>query len=153
MDEYGVKEQNKVVWIVWFALIAALGTYLLVIWLLAEGGEAPVQENIDNATTLLPILAALGAAQLLALFVVRPIFFFRRYREREFDTPRELSGAYFTMSIVTWAMVEAVAIYGFVLSILTYDMIYYMGFAIPALVFMIVFRPNLVRLVEEYQWP
>jgi hypothetical protein len=48
-------------------------------------------------------------------------------------------------------MSEAVAIFGFVLSMLSHEVAYYLAFAAPAVLLYLVFRPQLARYEAEFE--
>lgn len=145
------KQSTIIYWIIWAALLAAIFIYYVVMYFMVQAGDAPEDPDMSMITTMTGAFAAVSVMQGIGASVVRNAMFFRRFEAGGFESLLQLNAVYLTTSIVTWALVEAIAIYGFVLSILTYELIYIQAFSVPAVILMLFYRPRLVPLAEEYQ--
>lgn len=136
--------QSKVVW---GGLVMSLSSYLLALMVVLPTMEEGGGQDVGMMAM---VLGAAGFSMIPAILILRKILFFRKYDEGGFETPDQLKGAYFTVGIVSWAMSEAIAIFGFLLTFLSGEMIYFGIGAGVALILMLVFRPQDERLLEEY---
>lgn len=137
--------------IVWGALLFSVATYLLVLVLVTadtEGFEAPDAETVP---LLLSTFIFAGLFTAIGALFVRRFLFFAPFEKGKFETRSSFDGAYFTMSIITWAMSEAVAIFGFLLAIMTYELEYFVYFAVPSVLLLLFFRPTLMALDDRYR--
>jgi hypothetical protein len=137
-------------WILWGALTSSLGIYFVLANVLATApGAAPVE----------PVLVyALGGVA-ATLFALIPIV--RGKMLPPMRAPASLGEALPTMNgpspalaklqaalIVSWAMCEAIAIFGLVLVVLSHQTRYFFYFAPLALVGMVLYRPSVDRAAE-----
>lgn len=114
--------------IIWFALLFSILLYNLVSYL-ASKGRTP-KALPDN---ILMIVISLSA------FTVFVIFWVRSYMMRFVQgNPSKI----FLVNMMTWAFVESIALYGLVLSMLSWIYAYCLYFSIPALFLMFVFYPR-----------
>lgn len=150
-NETSLKEKNLMIWVIWAALAGSLFMYLFVLVYLGQTGEAPDDVNMDLVETMTYIFAGVSVLEVVILRFLRSTLFFRCYEAGEFESKQEVASAYHRMSIVTGSMALSVGIYGFVLSILTYELIYFAGFMVPSLALFIILRPRLLSVVEEYE--
>ena len=150
MADSAWKQQQFISLIVWGSLIGSLFIYLVLVLAVFHGRAPAVEVDGQSVGAMVLLFALMSAAQVGALFYLRPTLFFHKFEEGRFSSMNELTGGYFTMSIVTWALSEAVAIYGFTLSVLSSNAIYYVAFMVPSLGLFLLFRPNLTSLGERY---
>ncbi len=73
------------------------------------------------------VFAIFSVTMVVAIFAGRRFLFFRRFKTGDFETIKKLRVKYFTTCIVTWALAEAIAIYGFVLAILSEDIAHFVS--------------------------
>ena len=130
------------------ALILSLGIYA-VVFRVAFATQPP---NPALASTMFPALAAVSLVQLvLVIPLLRRKMMPARAEATSFTdvagaqvTPTAAAAlaGYTRVQIVSWALCESVAMFGFVLSVLTIDFRYYIGFAVAALLNLILYRPS-----------
>jgi F0F1-type ATP synthase membrane subunit c/vacuolar-type H+-ATPase subunit K len=106
------------------------------------GADIPVRA--DPPAIMIPIMAALAAASLLAIYIVRR----RMARDRDAvaaapveDSARTRARLY-TGSITSWALAESIALYGLVLGIIYRGTGPFLPFAAVSLLLMIVLAPR-----------
>lgn len=137
----------QLAWIVWGALVLSIPVYGAVLVLAPmEGGAEP--ELLRLFRLALPLAAA---AEIVAIVVVRKVMFFGPLEEGEFEDLDELHQGYFTTSIVTWALAESIAIYGFVLSFLGAPLAYFWGFAVVAILLDLYYRPDFDGIESTFE--
>ena len=134
------------VWILWAAMLMSLGIYGVVL----EIRPAPENPQPLNEVMLYAFIAV-SVSELVVIFVLRHTTFFSKLEKGDFESVEQLKSAYLTTAIMTWALCESIAIFGFVLSILTGDIIYYFPFGGAGAVLMIYFRPQLSRWIAEFE--
>jgi len=138
-------EVRRKAWIVHLAIIASLGVYFLAArFVIASQGPPPDPADVaDGPLPLLRvILTALAAIELVAALalprlLVTPKSVGRvlplQVREKRVES-RGAAEACLTLSIIRWALIESVAIYGLVLAIMSQDLAEYLPFGLAALV-------------------
>ncbi len=106
------------------------------------GADMPVRA--DPPGFLVPIIAGLAGASLLAIFAVRRRI--ARHREAAAATTTESSARtrarLYTGSVVSWALAESIALYGLVLGIIYRGTTPFLPFAAVSLLIMIVLAPR-----------
>jgi hypothetical protein len=114
------------------AIAASIPIYMVVAWLVAP----TVATGADN-DELVPLLAGILAALSAGHLVLASVFFANRVRAAEkLPTPEERLAGYRVAVIIAFALREAVAIYGLVLTFLSGDPRWCLGFGAVALVSM-----------------
>lgn len=147
---------TQVLVIIWFSLLASLAMYFGVLIMLAEqepaGMVLDVTEDTVSNVPLMSLLFA-GLAVILVGFTVfyRRQQFFEPMKRGDFKHVEDLAARYQTACILTWSLCEAIAIFGFVLSILSMELVYFYYFAGPAVLLMLYFRPRLDTLAEQWR--
>lgn len=131
-------------------MTGSLVAYLTVTIMIAGNSEPPTAESLKLVDLLSVVFAGLAVIHMGAIYWLRKILFFRRYEAQEFESPTAVVGAYFTASMVSWALAEAVAIYGMVLAVLAQDPIRYVAFMIPSAIALVLLRPQTKKLVSGY---
>lgn len=152
MEEREIGHQSKINWIIWGSMLAGIFGIVAVGFVVAHG-EVPTEEQLESARTLFPIMVSTTIADIVALFYMREVLFLKGYKEGLFETKSSLAKQYRVASIVQWSLGQAVAIYGLVLTILTMETLYVLGFAAPALLLHLYLRPQLRQKVEGYKVP
>jgi F0F1-type ATP synthase membrane subunit c/vacuolar-type H+-ATPase subunit K len=118
--------------IIAFAIAAAVPIYIVVAWLVA-----PTVATAPGYEELVPLLAGIFAVLSAGHLVLAQVLFASRVRAAEkLPTPEERLASYRVTVIIAFALREAVAIYGLVLSLLGGDPRWCLGFGAVALVSM-----------------
>lgn len=135
-----------IMWIIWGALLASLPAY---------GGVLPIletQQSMDPETFQMMLigLAVAAVSEIPVIFVLRKMLFFGKLENGDFEDREAVGQQYYVTSIVTWALCESIAIYGFVLSFMSGKLIYYPAFAAVGAALMILFRPKLNEQLEAF---
>ncbi len=139
-----------IVWIVWGAMLMTLVIYLVVLYVVV-GMDSTPQPAARSIDTLRLAFGAIGLTTVGAVFWLRRITFFTPFRNGTIDTADALSAKYFSTCILSWAMSEAVAIDGFVLTMLSHQLMYYAIFAAPSVILYLLFRPRLTHYLDEFE--
>lgn len=151
MDQDKLKNRKFMFWLIWAAMLGMLFVYLGLAVYLGELGDGPDEVDWELVSMLLYVFAAVSVLDVAFAIGFRIFSFFRKLDAGEFDSSDTVANKYFRISIITWVLVEAVAIYGFVLFILSYELNYYLAFMAPALVLMVIYRPKLGAIVDRWR--
>ena len=133
-------------WIVWGALLVSVFIYGGVVSF--AGADEP--KSAEELQMFLIVFSAIAAGEIPVIFVLRKMLFFDKLDDRDFDDRGDVADNYFTASIITWALCESIAIYGFMLAFLSGEVIYYFPFAAVAVAMMLYFRPQLGAQLEAF---
>ncbi len=101
-----MKEQVKVMFILWFALLSSQVIHLVVGHVAAPDIPEGSADVFVTALSILAMITLFAATCLYAFLVVRPL------NELRGALTKELLAKVFTMSILTWALIESVSVYG-----------------------------------------
>lgn len=148
MSEQG-KNANHMPFFTWGMLLMGMLSYGLILFLVG-GMEESETFGQGFPVELFWGLVVASIVMVPAIKVVREKLFFRDFKSLSFEDSN-FADPYFTVSITTWAMAEAIAIFGFLLSLLSGEMIYFIGFALPSIVLFLIYRPQLGSLKEDYE--
>lgn len=132
------------------AIAASVLLYMAVAWLVVPTMSIP-NANLQHVMLMAGVLAVLSIGHLL---VAQTLFAARVRRAEELPTPEQRLGAYRVAVILAFAIREAVAIYGLVLSFISGDLRWCAGFGAIALVSMLMGWPKrstIDRLGSEVQ--
>ncbi|QDG49402.1 hypothetical protein FIV42_01210 [Persicimonas caeni] len=139
-------------WIMWGAMLFALIMFGVVLFVLTQNKDGFTPPEPDLIQTLTITFSGLSVAELGAIYFLRKLTFFSKLKYHAFESLDELRDGYKTASILSWAFCEAIAIYGFVLGVMTYDPTYYLYFAPPAVLLFLLLRPQLGRYEKDFKW-
>lgn len=130
------------------AIAASVPIYMVVAWLVA-----PTVATASGNAELVPLLAGIFMVLSAGHLVLAQLLFASRVRAAEkLPTPVERLAAYRVAVIIAFALREAVAIYGLVLTLLGGDPRWCLGFGAVALVSMVLGWPRrtaMERLASE----
>ena len=136
---------GQVLWILWAAMLISMVIYGVVLMIIDTGPSQPV----ETTQMLAMVLGVVSVAEIGGMFYLRKITFFNRLNDGQFDDEQSLLSAYFTTSIFTWALAESIAVFGFVVSFLSGNILYFAGFAFFAAAAMLRFRPQHAAILEK----
>ena len=139
----------KLLWIVWGAMLFSLVIYGVVLRFIEPTGEM----DPSQLQMMLMAFSVVSATEIGVIFFLRNLLFFGRIEDGEFDDRDEVAQGYFTTSVITWALCEAIGIYGLVLSMLTGDITYFLAFGLVGGALMLYFRPQWEAHVEGAELP
>jgi F0F1-type ATP synthase membrane subunit c/vacuolar-type H+-ATPase subunit K len=122
------EEQKKVVRIIYFALLASMFIYGFVLIKVGKNGMeySEKYQNYFFVFLGLSIIMSLGS-----------IFFHKKAYIKGINHQQ-----FFSMNVISWALNESICIYGFVLSFLSGQILYYIGFTIWAVSANLMMRPR-----------
>ncbi len=123
------------------ALVLSILIYGGIAYYLATSGSLQASMGAEQARILTIVLGALGAAELIGVFI------FRGRALEAVKTKPDPMAAYFVISIISWALTEAVAIYGLVLTIVRADVTFFYPFGGASLLVMLLFAPRQEHLL------
>jgi F0F1-type ATP synthase membrane subunit c/vacuolar-type H+-ATPase subunit K len=130
------------------AIAASVPIYMLIAWLVA-----PTVDSSGGDPNFIPLLAMLFAVVSVVQLAAAYLVFSARVRAAaEQDTSEERLAGYRVAMIIAFALREAVAIYGLMLSLLSGDARWCIGFGLVALVSMVLGWPRrseIDRLASE----
>ena len=140
------------IWIIWAALAISALIYVLLAHLLAKSWTAP---QPDFLSTLRNALYVVSIVELLIIHFIRKRMLATRSDSRAFKLtlltkhdPTQALGKYTTISIVSWAIADSIAIYGLLLFLLGGSFKDLYLFVAVALVVMIYYHPKMSELEE-----
>lgn len=146
---------------IWFSLILTIVMYLLVAWFVVESAIFPGQGPVG---IIFPVLTVLSAGLLAAQLFLRTYLsdnklfprILTRIQDDLLDGPdsEDCAGHLFlanhmSLSIIIWVLGEAPAIFGLVLTFLSGDLTFVMGFALYSIVNMFFFRPHRMKFDDQ----
>jgi hypothetical protein len=131
-------QQISVIGIIWFALLMSLGIYGYVGYMQLQNTDPQVNETMRLA------LATLGVICLFISFL---------FRSRAYNVPAHCTAVQFTNHlttnlIISWALGEAIGIYGLVLGFMGDEMALW-GFLSVSIAWMLFNAPRLTWMKEE----
>ncbi len=151
MNSRNSSQSGLVLWIVWAAMLGSLALYFVTLWILGQDASEIGADDAELVSMLTVVFATISVTMLGAIFAGRNFLFFRKFKAGDFDTLKQLRASYYIACIITWALVEAIAIYGFVLALLSEDINRFVWFAAPAALLFVFFFPKQSSLLKEYQ--
>ena len=120
------------------AILASVPIYMAIAWLVA-----PTVATSSSSDDLAPMLAGIFAVLSAGHLVLAQLLFASRVRAAEtLPTPEERLASYRVAVIIAFALREAVALYGLVLTFLSGDIRWCLGFGAVALVSMVLGWPR-----------
>jgi F0F1-type ATP synthase membrane subunit c/vacuolar-type H+-ATPase subunit K len=130
------------------AFAASIPIYMLIAWLVA-----PTVDTSESDPNFIPLLALLFAVVSVFQLAAAHLVFSARVRAaEEQDTPEDRLAGYRVAMIIAFALREAVALFGLMLSFLSGDARWCIGFGLVALVSMMLAWPRrseIDRLASE----
>jgi F0F1-type ATP synthase membrane subunit c/vacuolar-type H+-ATPase subunit K len=146
MKNEGSEEVNgQVIWIVWAAMLMSMVVYGVVLMVI----DIDPSQSPETSQMFAMVFGGVALVEIGVMFYLRKSTFFDRLNDGKFDDEQSLLSAYFTTSLLTWALAESIAIYGFVVSFLSGNILYFAGFAFFAAAAMLRFRPQHAALLEK----
>jgi len=132
--------------LIYLALVGTLGVYGLAAYqMLAKARRAA-----DMPMVLAYALMAVAVVETILVIPLLRRMFLPPTREAASLDDRAPTGEAVTAAlarlsvaqIITWAMCESIALYGFVLVVMSHDLRYYFGFAALSLLNFLIYRPS-----------
>ena len=151
-ERESLRKGMVIIWIIWAALAISALIYVLLAHLLAKNWTAP---QPDFLSILRNALYVVSIAEILIIHFFRKRMLATRSDSRAFKSalvtklhPTPGLGKYMTVSIVSWALADSIAIYGLLLFLLggSFNDLYL--FVAVALAVMIYYRPKMSELEE-----
>jgi hypothetical protein len=143
-----IDEFARVTTIIAGAIAGSVLVYMAIAWIVAPTVTTS-GDNPNFIRLVAGVLAALSAGHLVA---ARVLFATRLRAAEKLSTPEQRLGGYRVAVIIAFAVREAVALYGLVLSFLSGDPIWCIGFGAVALMSMLLSwpkRPEMERLSAD----
>jgi len=124
--------------IIAFALVVSVFAYMVVAWVVA-----PTIAEVGGDAKMMQMMAAILAIVSLGHLVAAQMLFAIRVRAAEkLPTPEQRLGSYRIAIILSFALREAVAVYGLILSFLSGDARWSLGFGAVAAISMLLGWPK-----------
>lgn len=139
--------QPFTLWLIWGTLLFAMAMYGVMTQFIGSNDPMPA----SSLQTFIIALSVVSVSEVPVIWFLRQTMFYKRLDDRNFSNIDDLQQAYFTTSIITWALCESIAIYGFVLAVMSSQVVYYFPFALAGAILMLLFRPNLRQAVDSYR--
>ncbi len=141
MDTATLQKHFKVIRIIWLAMLASLGIYLIVC--LAAGNAIPREVDSDAPLDLIRrILIGISAVELIFIDIYRK----RTLKPRPGLTQAVVVQKYSLTSLVSCAVAESIGIFGMVLYFLGDSPVYLYFLIAIAAMSMLYYRPKFVTL-------
>ncbi|MEM1349274.1 MAG: hypothetical protein AAGI01_12005 [Myxococcota bacterium] len=130
--------------ILWAAMLMSIFLYVGLTFVLTmpEGFEA----EAHTQAVFIGSFAVVSLSILGVTFVLRQVMFFRKFEKGDL-TADSAPAAYQTVAIVSFAMAEAIALFGFVLHMTTYDPVAPLPFFGLGLVLLLMLYPKEDHLI------
>lgn len=139
--------QPFTLWIIWGGLLVSMLIYGAIVPMLDTGA----QMDVETFQTYAIVLSLVAASEVPIIWALRRMTFVNRLTRGDFSDEQAVSQAYFTTSVITWALCESIVIYGFILAFFSNDVLYYVPFASVGIIMMIVFRPDLPAQIQTFR--
>lgn len=136
--------------ILWFALLMSQLIYLGVLFILTGQG-APEGSTMapEELETMQMALGAVALSMVPAIFVMRHVMFGKPGQQGKLKERGRAKAALQVANLVSWSMAEAIAVFGFVLAFLSYDVTQFYPFLGLAMTLMFVLFPRTERQLDE----
>jgi hypothetical protein len=134
-DKHATNSIKKNYYTIWGALLLSLGTYAYVLFTLSKQWESPF--DFTQHEFFYPLLGVSFIIALVSYFL--PNLMEKNIRSNK---PEDILKKLLTVNIIRWALVESIAVFGFVLSFLCQSMDAFLYFLIPSLCLFIIYRPK-----------
>lgn len=135
--------------VLWGALAMSQLLYLLVLVILTGEGRPDDVAPPDDLDILQLVFGAIALGQIPLIFFLRHLLFTTPARAGKFGDRTKARIALQTANLISWALAESVAIFGFVLAFLAYDVMLFVPFLVLALALMVALFPRTARQLEE----
>jgi F0F1-type ATP synthase membrane subunit c/vacuolar-type H+-ATPase subunit K len=139
-----IENAVRITRMLYLALLVSVGTYGLIVFLITNN-QTP--KELDPI--MLYALAGAAATTMVMIVVLRGKLLPPTREAHSLSEPipedeqvKQALGRLFTASIITWALCESIAIYGLVLSFISFQPKYFLGFAAASLVNFVIYRPQ-----------
>jgi len=139
--------QPFTLWLIWGALLFAMAMYGVMTQFISSDDPMPA----SSLQTFIIALSVVSASEVPVIWFLRRTMFYKRLDDGTFSNIDDLQQTYFTTCIIIWALCESIAIYGFVLAVMSSHVTYYFPFALAGAILMLFFRPNLQQAVDAYR--
>jgi len=133
------KSKAFVMRVMYVAMMVAVCTDVAVPFL-ALRNDLPPSTDPGTVQTMTIVFGIVSIAMIPIVLVLRRATYFGRLDS--FESESQARGTYFTMLIVTWALLESIAIYGLTLAMLAQDPLYTLPFAGFSLLTFLAFPPR-----------
>jgi hypothetical protein len=139
-----IENAVRITRILYLALLVSVGMYGAIIFVITNN-QTP--KELDP--TMLYALAGAAVTTMVMIVVLRGKLLPPTREAHSLNEPipegenvQKALGRVFTASILTWALCESIAIYGLVLSFVSFQPKYFLGFAAASLVNFVIYRPQ-----------
>lgn len=146
-NDDGEPPSDQTMQFIWVVLLVAIGVYGGVALFVARSGPVRWEEM----SFLVYALGAIAATEPFVIVVLRNMLFFSPLDSGEYEDEDEVAEAYSTMSIVSWALAESIAIYGLMAAMLTRLVELFFPFAAIGVGLLLYFRYELDPQLERFE--
>lgn len=148
MNQSTPPAQVNTLFIVWGALLFSILVYGGVLAFLISSADPEMASDDPELLQTLTLAFGLTALVTAGIAIYFRKDFTKKLEQGQFVESDNILELYFTPCIISWALSEAIAIYGFVLGLLSYEFIYFIAFAGPGFILMLAMRPQ-TRAIQE----
>ena len=136
------EHHGTILWLVWGTMLFSMVIYTLVPSMIPPPPDhQPMEIARGNPPKIALVLGIASLVLVPMLFSLRSRMFFEPLGEEYQPGTDEAHDAYFTMSLTSWALCEAVGVFGFAVYLLTYTLIWSIPFVILGILLLLIFRP------------
>ena len=167
-----IANTERILWVIWLALLSAIVTYVALAFFLGGQGEALVTaDQLRILNLIFPVIAVaiVAAALLWHRVALSEASAARRMKPAEVRGGRggtdgsgpglseieqrllSLAPRYLNVMIVTWALIEVVCLLGLVLVFLLREPLLILPYAGVSVVLMVITRPDLAGTLERLE--
>ena len=133
---------DTILWLVWGTMLFSMVIYSLVPAMIPPPSDhEPMELARGNPPKIAMILGVASLILVPMLFSLRSRMFFDPLGEEFQPGSQGAHKAYFTMSLTSWTLCEAVGIFGFATYLLTYTLEWSIPFVILGILLLLIFRP------------
>lgn len=135
--------------IIWGSLLFSILVYGGVLSHLISSPDSELTRSEPDLIQTLTLAFTFISILIVGIAIYFRRDFIKKLEQGQFVDVEDPAQAYFTPCIISWALSEAIAIYGFVLGILSLEFIYFVAFAGPAFILMLALRPQVQAIREK----
>lgn len=146
-DEQRIERSLKLSRIVFAAMLATIVIYVGIAFAIVHTDAMVPPPALASAPLSHPLFLAL-AGMAVVMLVITPILRARMLPARGSGDAKQALARIRAADILSWALCEAIAIFGLMLTLLSYEIVFVLGFSGVSAAAMLAYAPSRARLEE-----